>query len=128
MMIPARILIDFFQVIERTLVNMIGGRALKNADDLFQTCGLPEQSRITLAVKIFADSAQPRPDILRFVLLALGKLFDLGAFGNVARLCRRLNVERRDCGDAWRTCLQSDGCNLVVVDLVPEKPQEGLLM
>ena len=108
-MIPARILIYFFQVIERTLVNMIGGRALKNADDLFETGGLPEQSRITLTVEIFAYSAQPRPDIFRFMLLAFGKFFDLGALGNVPRLCRRLNIERRDCSDAWRTCLQRDG-------------------
>ena len=121
-MIPTRILVDFFQVIERTLVNMIGGRALKNAGDLFQTGGLPEQSRITLAVEVFTYSAQPCPDVFRLVLFAFGELFDLCALGDVPGLRCRLDIERRNSGNTRRTGLQGDGRDLIVVNFVPEKP------
>lgn len=102
MMVPARILVDGPEVIERALVHVVVWRGFKVTDDLFQTSGLPEQPRIALAVEVLTDAAEPRPDVFRLVLFAFGKLFDLGALGNVPRLCRRLDVERRNGGDAWR--------------------------
>lgn len=122
MMIPTRIFVNCFQVIERTLVNMISGRTFKDADDLFQTGGLPEQPWITLAIEVFAYGAQPRPDVFGLMLLAFGELFDLCALGDVPGLCCRFDVKWRNSGDTRRTSLQCDGRDFIVINLIPKKP------